>query len=766
MSDLPFEEDGLAGLPPELPRRRPGFLRRMAAGAWHVLSGFWFLLRRPSFWPLAALPTLLALLLVLAGIALGAFAIPWLETHVLPGRGKVAAGVGILLSLALYLGTVLAGAICGLAVALLLCAPILERLSRRVEAYVRVQVVEHAGGLKWEIAQAFRGALYFLFAAPLVFLLSLIPLLGPPLGLLWGAHSMAFQQTDMPLARRGMGFGQRRAWHRDRAAGELPPRARPHRGRDVDGARAGGGPGPARPPGAPPEIARAEGARNQGERLNRRSPVRPGARGDRHRHVQRLAIALHAECDLRPRFRSRDALAQLLGARDRLAADLHDDVAGFQPRLRRGGALVHLAHEQRPVGDLEVSGELAGQLLVRDAEPPGAFHEEPPPRAVDPLPHERLEGKHGRERRLGRHRRQLHPEVARLAGQGEALALLQGGGQPLGRSVAAHLDRHRPAGRRLADQAGELGGAAHGLAVEADDHVVGLEAGPGVGVDLFHEGAALVGQLQPRTLLAADVGQAHPQVDAAPCHAQGPDDRLADLALPRLLPRLLLGLVLRLVRSRHRRGCHQPRRCQDRRSNPPERSTRHSSLLRPGYLPLSACWTRERPEKSGILGRVEEKGWLRRRVVGPLGLMLRHGSTPERVAISLALGAALGLFPIVGTSTLLCFAAALAFRLNHPAIQLANYLMYPFQIPFILLYVRFGEALLASPPVPFDPRMLAVSLRADPAAFFARFGLAAGHAVVGWSAAAPFLVGTLYAAVLPLLRRVRAQWSLSPRPER
>ena len=42
----------------------------------------------------------------------------------------------------------------------------------------------------------------------------LIPLLGPPLGLLWGAHSMAFQQTDMPLARRGMDFGQRRAWHR------------------------------------------------------------------------------------------------------------------------------------------------------------------------------------------------------------------------------------------------------------------------------------------------------------------------------------------------------------------------------------------------------------------------------------------------------------------------------------------------------------------------------------------------------------------------
>jgi uncharacterized protein involved in cysteine biosynthesis len=213
--EVPFEEDALAVLSPaEMPGRRPGFVRRMAAGAWHLLSGAWFLLRHPSFWPLAALPTLLAVVCILLGIALGAFAIPWLETHVLPGRGKIAAGIGILLSLALYLGTLLAGAVAGLAVAMLVTAPILERLSRRVEAFVRVTVPEHQGGLKWEIAQAFRGALYFLFAAPVVLLLSLIPLLGPPLALLWGAHSVAFQQTDMPLARRGMDFGQRRAWHR------------------------------------------------------------------------------------------------------------------------------------------------------------------------------------------------------------------------------------------------------------------------------------------------------------------------------------------------------------------------------------------------------------------------------------------------------------------------------------------------------------------------------------------------------------------------
>ena len=75
----------------------------------------------------------------------------------------------------------------------------------------------------------------------------------------------------------------------------------------------------------------------------------------------------------------------------------------------------------------------------------------------------------------------------------------------------------------------------------------------------------------------------------------------------------------------------------------------------------------------------------------------------------------------------------------------------------ILLYVRLGEALVDSTPVPFDPRVLAVTLRADPAAFVARFGLTACHAVLGWAAAAPFLIGALYGVALPVMRRLRAQ---------
>jgi CysZ protein len=195
-------------------RERPGILRRAAAGAWHVPAGFVFLARNPPLWPLAILPAVLAVVCVIGGFFLGLYAITGLEKTLVPGEGKIAERLGFVLTLALWAGAVIAGMILGLAVALLLSAPILERVSRQVEARVRGEAIEHSRGLGWEMLQAFKGSMYFVLSAPVVLLLSLVPLVGPVAGMLWGAHALAFQQTDVPLARRGRDFRARRAWHR------------------------------------------------------------------------------------------------------------------------------------------------------------------------------------------------------------------------------------------------------------------------------------------------------------------------------------------------------------------------------------------------------------------------------------------------------------------------------------------------------------------------------------------------------------------------
>jgi uncharacterized protein involved in cysteine biosynthesis len=107
-----------------------------------------------------------------------------------------------------------AGMAFGLAVALFLTAPLLDLLSARVESLLRGEAPSRSRGLGWEALQALKGAVYFLAAAPFVFVVSLVPIVGPVLGAVWAARALAFQLTDGPLTRRGLAFRDRRAWHR------------------------------------------------------------------------------------------------------------------------------------------------------------------------------------------------------------------------------------------------------------------------------------------------------------------------------------------------------------------------------------------------------------------------------------------------------------------------------------------------------------------------------------------------------------------------
>jgi uncharacterized protein involved in cysteine biosynthesis len=196
-------------------RYRPGLLRRAGAGAWHVPAGFIFIVRRPRLWPLAALPALIAIVCVLGGAAVAwYFIVPYAEDALVPGPDRALSAFGPVITLTIWIGLLAAGAVGGLAVALLLTAPALEQLSRKAEAQLGIAVPADGRSAWWEVAESFRGALYFLIATPLVFLLSLVPVVGPPVALLWGSYALSFQQTDVPLARRGLNFAARRAWHR------------------------------------------------------------------------------------------------------------------------------------------------------------------------------------------------------------------------------------------------------------------------------------------------------------------------------------------------------------------------------------------------------------------------------------------------------------------------------------------------------------------------------------------------------------------------
>jgi uncharacterized protein (DUF2062 family) len=141
---------------------------------------------------------------------------------------------------------------------------------------------------------------------------------------------------------------------------------------------------------------------------------------------------------------------------------------------------------------------------------------------------------------------------------------------------------------------------------------------------------------------------------------------------------------------------------------------------------------------------------IRERVKARVRQWLRQGISPRRLALTLALGFAIGCIPVVGLPTLVCAAVALALRLNVPAIQAANYVAMPLQLALIVPFVRLGGRMTSTAPHP-DPAAL---LRLSPLHMATQLSGLAGHALLAWVLVAIPAVLLLTVALTPMLRRV------------
>ena len=156
------------------------------------------------------------------------------------------------------------------------------------------------------------------------------------------------------------------------------------------------------------------------------------------------------------------------------------------------------------------------------------------------------------------------------------------------------------------------------------------------------------------------------------------------------------------------------------------------------------------------------EGFFRRRIIRPILDLLRQGVTPEKIALSVALGAALGLFPALGWSTTLCAIAAIVLRLNLPAIQIVNYFVYPAQIALLVPFFRWGERLFRAPHFPISGPQILALFHAGTWVAIKLLWTTIWHAMVVWGMMAPLFVGLLYVILTPLLRRAMRKQAIQP----
>jgi len=133
---------------------------------------------------------------------------------------------------------------------------------------------------------------------------------------------------------------------------------------------------------------------------------------------------------------------------------------------------------------------------------------------------------------------------------------------------------------------------------------------------------------------------------------------------------------------------------------------------------------------------------------------LRQGISPQRLALTLALGFAIGCIPVLGVTSALCVVVALGLRLNFPVIQAANWAAAPLQLVLIVPFVRLGGKMFAFS----SGRAIEISslLHTSPLALISHLGSMVGQALLAWLLISIPVVALMTAMLTTLLRRVPA----------
>ena len=139
------------------------------------------------------------------------------------------------------------------------------------------------------------------------------------------------------------------------------------------------------------------------------------------------------------------------------------------------------------------------------------------------------------------------------------------------------------------------------------------------------------------------------------------------------------------------------------------------------------------------------------------GELLSDGQSPAKTAWTIALGFAVGMFPLLGLTTIACVLLASVLRLKQAPIQLGNYVALPFQILLVIPFLRLGERITGAERFVFDPPALLKGFPHIPESTARAVVMAQWHMIEGWAVVAPlaFLLAGLLAKAI-LRRKQRA----------
>lgn len=134
---------------------------------------------------------------------------------------------------------------------------------------------------------------------------------------------------------------------------------------------------------------------------------------------------------------------------------------------------------------------------------------------------------------------------------------------------------------------------------------------------------------------------------------------------------------------------------------------------------------------------------------------LKQGICPRDLALAFALGATLGIMPLVWGTSLICIVIASWLRINQVVMQLANYLMYPVQIILFIPYLILGEKLFTTNFLPENHLLLLDQIKQTPYLIFSHFLQSNLQGLIAWLVLSPLVFTLVFRISHFLAGRVR-----------
>jgi uncharacterized protein (DUF2062 family) len=141
------------------------------------------------------------------------------------------------------------------------------------------------------------------------------------------------------------------------------------------------------------------------------------------------------------------------------------------------------------------------------------------------------------------------------------------------------------------------------------------------------------------------------------------------------------------------------------------------------------------------------------KILSLINTSLKEGMSCSKISLCIVLGVILGIFPVLGTTTLLCAITAFVFRLNLPLIQLVNYAAYPLQLALIAFFYGAGSRLFTGQALLLPGGEIVDLLQQDLWGSIVAFWDLTLYAIFAWLLTGPFIALPLYGTIKPVVRR-------------